>query len=34
VDDAQDDSGDNSASGQDHGTTAAPADGTTDKKVL
>ncbi|MFE0924179.1 DUF4097 domain-containing protein [Streptomyces mutabilis] len=34
ADDAQDDSGDNSASGQDHGTTAAPADGTTDKKVL
>ncbi|WP_369179318.1 DUF4097 family beta strand repeat-containing protein [Streptomyces mutabilis] len=34
VDDVQDDSGDNSASGQDHGTTAAPADGTTDKKVL
>ncbi|MCZ9354147.1 DUF4097 family beta strand repeat-containing protein [Streptomyces mutabilis] len=34
VDDVQDDSGDNSASGRDHGTTAAPADGTTDKKVL
>lgn len=34
VDDAHDDSGDNSASGLDHGATSAPADGTTDKKVL
>ncbi|MFH8973928.1 DUF4097 family beta strand repeat-containing protein [Streptomyces sp. NPDC017890] len=32
--DAQDNSGDNSASGQDHGATDAPADGTTEKKVL
>ncbi|MFJ8188909.1 DUF4097 family beta strand repeat-containing protein [Streptomyces sp. NPDC096094] len=32
--DAQDDSGDNSASGRDHGAAGAPADGTTDKKVL
>ncbi|MFC7893461.1 DUF4097 domain-containing protein [Streptomyces sp. NPDC057381] len=34
VGDAQDDSGDNSASGRDHGATGAPADSTTDKKVL
>ncbi|MER7052306.1 MULTISPECIES: DUF4097 family beta strand repeat-containing protein [unclassified Streptomyces] len=34
ADDAQDDSGDNSASGRDSGATGAPADGTTDKKVL
>ncbi|KFG73744.1 hypothetical protein FM21_23440 [Streptomyces mutabilis] len=34
VDDVHDDSGDNSASGQDYGTTVTPADGTTDKKVL
>ncbi|MFC8101854.1 DUF4097 domain-containing protein [Streptomyces sp. NPDC057363] len=34
ADDAQDDSGDNSASGRDPGATGAPADGTTDKKVL
>ncbi|MGC9499521.1 DUF4097 family beta strand repeat-containing protein [Streptomyces sp. WG7] len=32
--DAQDDSGDNSASGRDRGATGAPADGTTEKKVL
>ncbi|GAA3998802.1 DUF4097 family beta strand repeat-containing protein [Streptomyces marokkonensis] len=34
ADDAQDDSGDNSASGRDSGATGAPADSTTDKKVL
>ncbi|MGC9440707.1 DUF4097 family beta strand repeat-containing protein [Streptomyces sp. WG5] len=34
ADDAQDDSGDNSASGRDRGATGAPADGTTEKKVL
>jgi hypothetical protein len=34
VDSAQDDSGDNSVSGQGDGPTTAPADGTTDKKVL
>ncbi|WP_217246468.1 DUF4097 family beta strand repeat-containing protein [Streptomyces sp. AC602_WCS936] len=34
VGDAQDDSGDNSASGRDHGAAGAPADSTTDKKVL
>ncbi|MET9830503.1 DUF4097 family beta strand repeat-containing protein [Streptomyces sp. NPDC006385] len=34
VNSAQDDSGDNSVSGRDEGPTDAPADGTTDKKVL
>ncbi|MBQ1096815.1 DUF4097 family beta strand repeat protein [Streptomyces sp. b94] len=34
ADDVQDDSGDNSASGRDDGAAGAPADGTTDKKVL
>ncbi|MEU5755395.1 DUF4097 family beta strand repeat-containing protein [Streptomyces sp. NPDC047829] len=34
VGDPQDDPGDNSASGRDHGAPGAPADGTTDKKVL